>query len=92
MPLMIEPLVFKPNVEAGGYQVDGDLEKILPLVRQAVELGADVMVTEFVSSEGIIRQDTRTRKYTEFTDEVLSRGSAVDAPANEQRAADKNSR
>lgn len=33
------------------------------------ELGADVMVTEFVSSEGIIRQDERTRKYTEFTDE-----------------------
>ena len=32
-------------------------------------LGADVMVTEFVSSEGIIRQDQRTRKYTEFTDE-----------------------
>ena len=43
MPLMIEPLVFKPNTEAGGYQVDGDLEKILPLVRQAVELGADVI-------------------------------------------------
>ena len=43
MPLMIEPLVFKPNAEAGGYQVDGDLEKILPLVRQAVELGADVI-------------------------------------------------
>ncbi|MFM1559315.1 MAG: tRNA dihydrouridine synthase DusB [Roseibacillus sp.] len=33
------------------------------------ELGADVMVTEFVSSEGIIRKDERTRKYTEFTDE-----------------------
>lgn len=33
------------------------------------ELGADVMVTEFVSSEGIIRRDDRTRKYTEFTDE-----------------------
>lgn len=32
------------------------------------ELGADVMVTEFVSSEGIIRRDDRTRKYTEFTD------------------------
>ena len=43
MPLMIEPLVFKPNTEAGGYQVDGNLEKILPLVRQAVELGADVI-------------------------------------------------
>ena len=32
------------------------------------QLGADVMVTEFVSSEGIIRRDDRTRKYTEFDD------------------------
>lgn len=43
MPLMIEPLVFRPNEQAGGYMVDGDLEKILPLVRQAVELGADII-------------------------------------------------
>jgi DhnA family fructose-bisphosphate aldolase class Ia len=43
MPLMIEPLVFRPNAEAGGYQVDGDPEKIIPLVRQAVELGADII-------------------------------------------------
>jgi DhnA family fructose-bisphosphate aldolase class Ia len=43
MPLMIEPLVFQPNEKAGGYMVDGDLEKIKPLVRQAVELGADVI-------------------------------------------------
>jgi class I fructose-bisphosphate aldolase len=42
-PLMIEPLVFRPNIEAGGYMVDGDITKILPLVRQAVELGADVI-------------------------------------------------
>src|SRR5438874_2697136 len=35
MPLMIEPLVFQPNRKAGGYMVDGDLDKILPLVRQA---------------------------------------------------------
>ncbi len=33
------------------------------------ELGADVMVTEFVSAEGIIQADQRTRKYTEFVDE-----------------------
>ena len=33
------------------------------------ELGADVMVTEFVATEGIIRQDKRTKKYTEFTDD-----------------------
>jgi DhnA family fructose-bisphosphate aldolase class Ia len=43
MPLMIEPLVFQPNQKAGGYMVDGDLEKIMPLVRQAVELGADII-------------------------------------------------
>jgi len=30
------------------------------------ELGADVMVTEFVSAEGILRRDERTRRYTEF--------------------------
>lgn len=32
------------------------------------ELGADVMVTEFVSAEGIMQADDRTRKYTEFTE------------------------
>lgn len=32
------------------------------------ELGADVMVTEFVSAEGILQADDRTRKYTEFSD------------------------
>ena len=42
MPLMVEPLVFQPNDKAGGYMVDGTIEKIIPLVRQAVELGADV--------------------------------------------------
>lgn len=33
------------------------------------ELGADVMVTEFVSAEGILQADDRTRKYTEFDDQ-----------------------
>jgi class I fructose-bisphosphate aldolase len=42
MPLMVEPLVMKES-RAGGYTSDGDLEKILPLVRQAVELGADIV-------------------------------------------------
>ncbi len=32
------------------------------------ELGADVMVTEFVSAEGIMQADGRTRKYTDFDD------------------------
>ncbi|HKG08242.1 MAG TPA: hypothetical protein VKB19_17380 [Pedobacter sp.] len=43
MPLMIEPLVFRPNSEAGGYMVNGDPQKIIPLVRQGVELGADII-------------------------------------------------
>jgi DhnA family fructose-bisphosphate aldolase class Ia len=43
MPVMIEPLVFQANEKAGGYMVDGDIKKIAPLVRQAVELGADII-------------------------------------------------
>ena len=41
MPLMVEPLAMKPGAE--GYGVNGDVETIVPLVRQAVELGADVI-------------------------------------------------
>jgi DhnA family fructose-bisphosphate aldolase class Ia len=43
MPLMIEPLVLKSNEQSGGYQVDGNKKLIIPLVRQARELGADVI-------------------------------------------------
>ncbi|MBP3966589.1 aldolase [Paenibacillus sp. DLE-14] len=43
MPLMVEPLVMLPNEAKGGYMVDGDINKIMPLVRQGVELGADVI-------------------------------------------------
>lgn len=42
MPLMIEPLVMRDNA-GGGYMVDGNIDKIMPLVRQAVELGADII-------------------------------------------------
>jgi len=42
MPLMVETLVMKPAA-GGGYAVDGDVAKISALVRQAVELGADVI-------------------------------------------------
>lgn len=43
MPLMIEPLVMSPNDARGGYQVDGDAEKIVTLVRLAREMGADIV-------------------------------------------------
>jgi DhnA family fructose-bisphosphate aldolase class Ia len=42
MPLMVEPLVMRDNA-TGGYMVDGDTDKIVALVRQAVELGADLV-------------------------------------------------
>jgi DhnA family fructose-bisphosphate aldolase class Ia len=38
MPLMVEPLVMK-----AGYAVDGDADKIVGIVRQAIELGADII-------------------------------------------------
>jgi fructose-bisphosphate aldolase, class I len=38
MPLMVEPLVMKQS-----YGVDGNVDRIVPLVRQAIELGADVI-------------------------------------------------
>lgn len=43
MPLMIEPLVMLPNDVRGGYQVDGNAEKIVTLVRVAAEMGADII-------------------------------------------------
>jgi DhnA family fructose-bisphosphate aldolase class Ia len=42
MPLMIEPLVMRGD-DAAGYSVDGDTAKIMTLVRQARELGADLI-------------------------------------------------
>jgi DhnA family fructose-bisphosphate aldolase class Ia len=41
MPLMVEPLAMR-SAESG-YGVDGDPDKIVGLVRQAAELGADVI-------------------------------------------------
>ncbi|MHA1548844.1 MAG: class I fructose-bisphosphate aldolase [Alphaproteobacteria bacterium] len=43
MPLMIEPLVMLPNAVRGGYQVDGNAEKIVTLARLASEMGADII-------------------------------------------------
>lgn len=43
MPLMIEPLVMQTRPGAGGYGVDGDTGRIVTLVRQARELGADLI-------------------------------------------------
>ena len=42
MPLMVEPLAMKES-ESGAYSVNGDVNTILPVVRQAVELGADII-------------------------------------------------
>ena len=42
MPLMVEPLAFERG-GGGGYQSSGDVDRIMGLVRQAVELGADVI-------------------------------------------------
>lgn len=41
LPVMVEPLAMKPG--DSGYGVNGDADTIVTLVRQAVELGADVV-------------------------------------------------
>ncbi len=60
MPLMIEPLVFQPNERAGGYMVDGDARKIVPLVRQAIELGADIIKADPTDDPSIYGQIIET--------------------------------
>lgn len=42
IPLMVEPLVMK-DATAGGYTSDGRTDRVVALVRQAVELGADII-------------------------------------------------
>lgn len=59
MPLMVEPLAMKDNAAAGGYMVDGDIDKILPLVRQAVELGADVIKADPTDDVSLYREVIR---------------------------------
>ena len=60
MPLMVEPLVFQPNAKAGGYMVDGDPAKIIPLVRQAVELGADIIKADPTDDASIYHRVVET--------------------------------
>lgn len=43
MPLMIEPLVMRWGHANAGYEVEGDALRVTALVRQAVELGADIV-------------------------------------------------
>ena len=56
MPMMVEPLVFQENSIAGGYMVDGDEVKISHLVRQAVELGADVIKADPTDDVSVYHQ------------------------------------
>ncbi len=51
MPLMVEPLVMK-DATAGGYTSDGTTAKVVPLVRQAVELGADIIKADPTDAVG----------------------------------------
>lgn len=92
VPLMIEPLVFKANATAGGYMVDGDPQKIIPLVRQAVELGADIIkadptddvsvyhrVVEIASGVPVLVRGggkTTEREILQRTDALIAQGAA----------------
>lgn len=62
MPLMVEPLVFRSNEQSGGYMVDGDPDKIVPLVRQAVELGADVIKADPTDDVSVYHEVVRVAR------------------------------
>jgi DhnA family fructose-bisphosphate aldolase class Ia len=59
MPLMVEPLMFKGKASSG-YEVDGRVEKLIPIVRQAVELGADIIKTDPTDDEEAYDQVVET--------------------------------
>jgi DhnA family fructose-bisphosphate aldolase class Ia len=89
MPLMVEPLAFDPGVS--GYDSSGDADRICGLVRQAVELGADVIkadptsdlsdyhrVVEVARVPLLVRGGGRVsdREILERTHAVLEQGAA----------------
>jgi DhnA family fructose-bisphosphate aldolase class Ia len=59
MPLMVEPLVMKETA-AGPYTVNGDVDLIVPIVRQAVELGADVIKADPTDDPSVYGDVVRT--------------------------------
>jgi len=59
MPLMVEPLVMK-ETDAGPYTVNGDVDLIVPIVRQAVELGADVIKADPTDDPSVYGDVIRT--------------------------------
>jgi fructose-bisphosphate aldolase, class I len=46
IPLMVEPLAMLRDPQKGGYHPDADISRNVALVRQAVELGADIVKAE----------------------------------------------
>jgi len=72
MPMMVEPLVFQPNEKAGGYMVDGDEKKIIPLVRQAAELGADIIKADPTDNVQLYHQVIAAAGSVEFITCVLA--------------------
>ena len=86
MPLMVEPLVMQANAKAGGYMVDGDPNKIIPLVRQGVELGADIIKADPTDDVSIYHKVIQTAGRIPVLvrgggkvsdDEILSRTAAL---------------
>jgi DhnA family fructose-bisphosphate aldolase class Ia len=60
MPVMVEPLPMNPGV--GGYETDGDADRLVAIVRQATELGADVIkvdVTDDLAQYGRVVEAAR---------------------------------
>jgi class I fructose-bisphosphate aldolase len=57
LPLMVEPIPFERR--DGHYHDVADEERLVPLVRQAVEAGADIVKAGILSTEGAMRRAIR---------------------------------
>jgi class I fructose-bisphosphate aldolase len=84
MPLMIEPLVMADN-SSGGYMVDGDTAKVVSLVRQAKELGADLIKADPTND---ISEYGRVIEVAGDTPLLVRGGGRVDDRTLLQRTAD----
>ncbi len=86
MPLMVEPLAMANAASGGGYDSDLSPERIVPLTRQAVELGADVIKADPTRDPADVAQVVQTAGHIPVLvrgggrvddDELLRRTAAV---------------
>ncbi len=93
MPLMVEPLVMQDNATAGGgYMVDGDTAKIVTLVRQAAELGADLIKADPTDDDRGLPPGDRRSRATSRSSCAAAAGSTTGPSSSARRPSSSRAR